>query len=85
MKTIICLLTFLSFSTFAEEYKAPKVQRLHWEKVDKKTPQPKANPWVSDYQLKETGTVENGDNPERKPSSGDETKKPKYWDFQVVK
>lgn len=84
MKTLICLLTLLSSTAFAESYKAPKVQKLHWQKADKKTPQ-NSEQWVSDYQLQEQPAGATSDNAERKPSSGDESKKPKFWDFQVVK
>jgi len=83
MKTIICLLTLISSTTFAQGYKAPEVQKLHWEKTEQKTQQ--NNQWISDYQLKEQQKLDPADNPERKPSSGDESKKPKFWDFQVVK
>lgn len=84
MKTIICLFTLLSATAFAEGYKAPKVQKLHWQKTDKNAPQ-NSEQWVSDYQLQEQPGAKPSDNAERKPSSGDESKKPKFWDFQVVK
>ena len=88
MKITLLLSLLLSFSCFAEEYKAPKLKEIEWKKEEKSVEKEKE--WVSDYKIDENKDLKQKNEyldqnaPDRKPSSGDH-KKPKFWDFKSVK
>lgn len=87
MKTIICIISFLSFSAFAQEYKAPQIQQLKWKGPTSQSYQNNES-WDSNYGINDTEVPADKVETEsqiRKPSSGDESSKPKFWDFKVVK
>ncbi len=67
----------------AEKYEAPILDKLEWQKGQATYKNNES--WKSDYELKENLNENKPNNSKaRTPSSGEE-KKPKFWDFKVVK
>ncbi|EQC45578.1 hypothetical protein [Bacteriovorax sp. Seq25_V] len=88
MKKAAFLTLLISLSVCAETYEAPQMEKVEWKKPKVKVY--KDNTWATEYNFKEQKSPTDSDefdsnSPERKPSSGEEEAKPKFWDFKSVK
>ncbi len=88
MKKMILLTFLIGLTVSAETYEAPAMEKVEWKKPKVKVY--KDNTWATEYDFKDKKAPTDAEDydvnsPERKPSSGEEESKPKFWDFKSVK
>ena len=89
MKVAFFIVTFFSLPIMAQQYKAPKLNKLHWKNQGTNSYVEQERNWNSDYGIRDskypTDADENSPRKLRAPSSGEEPARPQHWDFKAVK